>query len=293
MVDVQVIADPKMTMGEGPLWDVDQQRLYWIDVFRATVYRCALDGGDLRNWAFPGKTLSSLALRRQGGTIVTSGGGVYLFDLASRDTELVFDAGLGPGYGFNDGTVDRNGRFITGMADGALIKALTSGRGELPSPSGHLYRIDPDLSVHVIGDPIGVTNGPCFAPDGTTFYCNDSGLRRIYAWDYDPITGKTADRRVVTEFTGDQAIPDGATVDAEGCLWVAAYHGGEVRRYAPDGTLDRRVPVPASSPTSVTFAGPELDVLVVTSRGGEAVDDGRITALHGLGVHGLPGETFG
>ncbi|GAA2437369.1 SMP-30/gluconolactonase/LRE family protein [Actinomadura vinacea] len=293
MVDAQVIAEPKMTMGEGPLWDVDQQRLYWIDVFHATVYRCALDGGDLQSWTFPGKTLSSLALRKQGGTIVTSGGGVYLFDLESRDTELIFDAGRGPGYGFNDCTVDREGRFITGMADGALTKALTSGQGDLPSPSGHLCRIDPDLSVHVIGDAIGVTNGPCFDPDGTTFYCNDSGLRRIYAWNYDPVTGAAANRRIVTEFTDDQAIPDGATVDEEGHLWVAAYHGGEIRRYAPDGTLDRRVPVPASSPTSVTFASPELDVLVVTSRGGDAEDDGRITALHGLGVHGLPGNTFG
>src|SRR4051794_9009472 len=171
-----------MAMGEGPLWDVERQRLYWIDVFNATLHRCALDGADRQSWTFPGKTISSLALRRQGGTVVASGSGVYLFDPESGHAELIFNPGLGHEYGFNDGTVDRQGRFITGTADGVLIKALVSGKADLPSPSGNLYRIDPDLSVHIIDDPIGVTNGPCFDAAGTTFYCNDSGLRRVYAW---------------------------------------------------------------------------------------------------------------
>lgn len=293
MVETRVIAEPKMAMGEGPLWDVDQERLYWIDVFQATVHQCALDGTDHQSWKFPGETISSLALRKQGGALVTSGDGIYLFDLETCDAKLVFSAGLGQGYGFNDGTVDRVGRFVTGMADGALIQALLAGQSDLPAPSGSLYCVDTDLSAHVIGDPIGVTNGPCFDADGTTFYCNDSGLRHMYAWDYNPTTGEATNRRTVTEFTGDDAIPDGTTVDADGYLWVAAYNGGEVRRYAPDGTLDRRVPVPAASPTSETFAGPDLDVLVVTSRGGDAEADGRIVALHGLGVHGLPDNKFG
>lgn len=292
MTETRFLTEAKMTMGEGPLWDVDSERLYWIDVFEAVVYQCALDGGDLRSWKFPGHSLSALALRKDGGTLVTCGAAVYGFELASGEANLVFDPGLGEGYGFNDGTVDRQGRFVTGMADGILIQAITSGQTDNLHPTGNLYRIDTDLSVHVVGDPIGVTNGPCFDAAGTTFYCNDSGLRRMYAWDYDPVTGEARNRRTVVQFTGD-AIPDGTTVDAEGYLWTAAYHGGEVRRYAPDGTLDRRIPVPAASPTSVAFAGPDLDVLVVTSRGGDGAGDGRILTLHGLGARGVPENKFG
>ncbi|MFJ3799053.1 SMP-30/gluconolactonase/LRE family protein [Streptomyces sp. NPDC090088] len=294
MLETRVVTESRMRMGEAPVWDADQERLYWIDVFDAAVHRCALDGGDLRSSRFPGETISSLALRKGGGAVVTSGDGVYLFDLESGAAETVFEAGLGPGFGFNDGTVDRQGRFVTGMADGALIQALLDGKKDLPSPSGKLYRVDADLSVHVIGDPVGVTNGPCFDADGTTFYCNDSGLRRVHAWDYDASTGQATNRRIVTEFTDGGAIPDGTTVDEQGYLWVAAYQGGEIRRYAPDGTLDRRVAVPVVSPTSVAFAGPDLDVLVVTSRGNENTQaDGRILALSGLGVRGVPENKFG
>jgi L-arabinonolactonase len=294
-METRVITESRMTMGEGPLWDVDQERLHWIDVFQATVHQCTLDGKHLRSSKFPGSTISSLALRKAGGAIVTSGSGVYLFDLESCESDLIFDANLGPGFGFNDGTVDRQGRFITGMADAALIQALNTGQGGDLSPTVNLYRIDTDLSGHTIGDPIGVTNGPCFDRDGTTFYCNDSATRCVYAWDYDTTTGEATNRRLVTRFEGDDAIPDGATVDEQGCLWIAAYEGGEVRRYMPDGTLDRRIPVPMSSPTSVTFAGPELDVLIVTSRGGTPAegDNGRVVALHGLDARGLPETKFG
>ncbi len=295
-----------MTMGEAPVWDVDRQRLYWIDVFGAAVWQCSLDGKGLRHTKFPATAIASLALRQDGGAIVTAGGKVSLFDLDSGETELIFDADLGEGYGFNDGTVDRQGRFVTGMADGALIRALASGdRGEL-RPAGKIYRIDHDLSVHTIGDPIGVTNGPAFDRDGTTFFCNDSALRCVYAWNYDPATGEATDRRVVTRFDDGEAIPDGTAVDDEGYLWIAAYHGGEVRRYAPDGSLDRRVPLPVSSPTSLAFAGSELDVLVVTSRGVAAEGrglvpsaastrqaDGLVLSVHGLGVRGLPETKFG
>lgn len=295
MLEISDVTERRMVMGEGPLWDSEQERLYWLDIMQATVYQSTLDGRDLKASKFPAQAVASLALRKDGGTIVSAGSKMYSFDLDTGDHELVFDAGLGEGYGFNDGTVDRQGRFVTGMADRALIEALVSGESDIPAPSGNIYRMDTDLSTHVIGDPIGVTNGPCFDGAGTTFYCNDSAVRCVYAWDYDAETGKADNRRLVVRFEEDGAIPDGATVDEEGYLWVAAYEGGEVRRYAPDGTLDRRLTVPVLCPTSVAFAGSELDVLVVTSRGGSTGNkaDGRILAIRGLGVNGLAEAKFG
>ncbi|WP_216638637.1 SMP-30/gluconolactonase/LRE family protein [Mycobacterium colombiense] len=283
-----------MTMGEGPIWDVDSERLYWVDVFESYVYSSALDGKELHRSAFPEQFLSSLALMRDGRTMVTSRGRIYTFDLDSCTAELIFEAGLGPEFGFNDAVVDRQGRFITGMADMGLISALTSGQDTDAKATVPLYRVDPDLSVHPFADPIGVTNGPCFALDGKTFYCNDSASRTVNAWDYEASIGEATNQREVTRFT-DGAIPDGTTVDNQGYLWIACYHAGEIRRIAPDGSLDRRIPVPVSSPTAVAFAGSELDVLVVTSRGGSSAagDDGRVLALSGLGVCGAPENKFG
>ncbi|MBV8951481.1 MAG: SMP-30/gluconolactonase/LRE family protein, partial [Actinobacteria bacterium] len=112
-----------MTTSESPVWDVDEDRLYWIDVFGATVHRCTLDGRERRSWKFPGRLIASLALRRGGGMIVTSGSHVCLFDLDSCNAEVLFDASRGAMFGFNDGTVDPRGRFVTGMADGNLINS--------------------------------------------------------------------------------------------------------------------------------------------------------------------------
>jgi sugar lactone lactonase YvrE len=156
-------------------------------------------------------------------------------------------------------------------------------------------------------DNIGITNGPCFSPDGTIFYCNDSWIRQVYAFDYDPASGSASTRRLLAAFddympSTEVPRPDGATVDEEGFVWVAAVYGGEIRRYSPEGVLERRIGFPLPKPTSVAFGGPALDVLYVTSmasRGSEldgTVDAGplagSVIAIRGLGVRGVPERRF-
>lgn len=45
--------------------------------------------------------------------------------------------------------------------------------------------------------------------------------------------------------------PDGATVDSEGCVWVAMFSSGEARRFSPEGELLRTIAV--SLPTIGVF----------------------------------------
>lgn len=301
--EIEVLTGALTTLGEGPLWDVDTERLYWIDVMQGNVFSSTADGREIRVAQFDGH-LTSVVLRPGGEAVVTSGARIFLFDLATREQQLLFDANCGPGFSFNDGKVDRQGRFVTGLVDQSLVYADTPGA----SPSagregrGQLYRMDHDLKVYAIAGDISVTNGPCFSPDGKTFYCNDSWARRVYAYDYDPETGTPTNRRTLTEFTGDAALPDGTTVDADGFLWAAAYRGGEIRRFSPDGSLDRRVRMPVVSPTSVAFGGPALDVLYVTTQGSARLPGdppepsplaGCVLAVHGLGGHGVPETRFG
>ncbi len=302
---IEVVTPALTTLGEGPIWDVNEARLYWIDVYGGTIFRSTADGQEIRMTMFPGH-LTSLALRAGGGAVVTSGTRIHFVDLESGDNEVVFDAAAGPGLSFNDGKVDRQGRFVTGIADGGLMEPSAAELVDAIDLPGRLYRLDNDRKGHQMADGIGVTNGPCFSPDGTTLYCGDSWPRRIYAFDYDAITGQATNRRTVCEFDRDtapgaNAVPDGATVDREGYIWVAVFSGGEVRRYAPDGTLDRRVSMPFTSPTSVAFGGPDLDVLFVTSMGdanypGHVLPAGplagTILGVHGLGTQGVPETRF-
>jgi sugar lactone lactonase YvrE len=298
-VEIQLVTASLTTLGESPIWDVEEERLYWVDVMEGNVLSSTSDGRQITVTQFPGH-VTSVALRAGGGAVVTSGNRIYLFDLETRETELLFDSGHGPGFSFNDGKVDRRGRFVSGLVDQSLVAPGAS--PSAPDPAGRLYRLDHDLTVQPIAEGIAITNGPCFSPDGSTLYCNDSWACCVYSFDYDVDTGAASNRGVLTDFDGGVAVPDGATVDTDGCLWIAAFRGAEIRRYAPDGTLERRIPTPVASPTSVAFGGPSLDVLFVTSQGSAQVPGhpsqsgplaGSLLAIHGLGARGIAEKRFG
>jgi sugar lactone lactonase YvrE len=167
---------------------------------------------------------------------------------------------------------------------------------------GTLFRLDPDLSVHRLDTGFAISNGPCWSPDGSTFYFSDTFSGEIWAYDYDLETGGIANRRTFTQagFTPTTAT-DGSTVDAEGFLWNAQVYAGKLCRYAPDGSLDRVIEMPVKKVTSVNFGGPDMDTLFVTSMAkpplprypGDNVMRGSLFAIHGLGVTGLAEPRFG
>lgn len=289
---IEIVADVKTTLGEGPLWDVEKQRLYWIDSFDGRVFRSTHDGREIRAWDVPMK-IGSMALRKDGsGAIVSLQRGFHLLDFKTGDVELIHDPEPDkPANRLNDGKVDKRGRFVAGSMD-----TMESG------PNGALYRVDPDLSVHTLDTGIIVSNGPCWSPDGKIFYFTDTWTGEIWAYDYDLETGGVANRRTFTKV--DQSgggAADGSTVDAEGCLWNALVYDGKIVRYRPDGSVERVIEMPVKKVTSVMFGGSDLDILYVTSMAkpplprfpGDGVLRGSLFAITGLGIKGVPEPRFG
>ncbi|MER8631194.1 SMP-30/gluconolactonase/LRE family protein [Mesorhizobium opportunistum] len=289
---IEVVVDVKTTLGEGPLWDVEQERLYWIDSFDGRVFRATADGREIRSWDVPMK-IGSMALRKDGGgAVVSLQRGFHLLDFATGEVTLIHDPEPDkPMNRLNDGKVDRRGRFFAGSMD-------TMEEG----PSGGLYRLDPDFSVTRIDSGIICSNGPCWSPDDRTFYFADTWTGEIWAYDYDIATGAATNRRTFTRVdTSRGGAADGSTVDGEGYLWNALVYDGRLVRYAPDGTVDRIVDMPVKKITSVMFGGPKLDTLYVTSMAkpplprfpGDGVLRGSLFAITGLGVTGVPEPRFG
>lgn len=289
---IEVVVDVKTTLGEGPLWDVEQERLYWIDSFDGRVFRATADGREIRSWDVPMK-IGSMALRKDGsGAVVSLQRGFHLLDFASGDLTLIHDPEPDrPMNRLNDGKVDRRGRFFAGSMD-------TMEEG----PSGGLYRLDPDFSVTRIDSGIICSNGPCWSPDDRTFYFADTWTGEIWAYDYDIDTGAATNRRTFVRVdTSKGGAADGSTVDAEGYLWNALVYDGRLVRYAPDGSVDRIIDMPVKKITSVMFGGPKLDTLYVTSMAkpplprfpGDGVLRGSLFAISGLGVTGVPEPRFG
>jgi sugar lactone lactonase YvrE len=289
-MDIDVLVDVKTILGEGPLWDVEEERLYWIDSFGNKVFRCAPDGREVRAWEVPEK-IGSMALRKKGGAVVSLKNGFHFLDFDTGECKLIIDPEPDkPTTRLNDGKVDKRGRFVAGSMD-------TMEEG----PNGALYRLDPDLSLHKLDDKIIVSNGPCWSPDGKIFYFADSWSGEIWAYDYDLNSGKVSNKRTFTKIdTSSGGAADGSTVDAEGYLWNAQVYDGKLIRYAPDGSVDRVIEMPVKKVTSVMFGGPKLDVLYVTSMArpplprfpGDGQLRGSLFAIRGLGIRGVPEPRF-
>lgn len=250
--DVQCVADVHAVLGEGPAWIAREQALYWVDIKGYKIFRLD-DLGRTTEWKTPLR-VCSIVPRASGGFIGGTERGIALIDPAADRFEIVADpeAAL-PHNRFNDGKVDRQGRFWAGTMDDLETAAI-----------GTLYRIDPNLSCSPIDSDYRITNGPAFSPDGRIMYHNDTPRQVTYAFDLDGL-GQASNRRVFLQFGPGDGNPDGMTVDSEGCLWIAFWGGSCIRRFSPVGERLQTVRLPVSQPSSCAFGGPELDRLYVTS----------------------------
>ncbi len=273
---------PRCSVGEGPVWDVAEQAMYYIDILEKKVLRWHPESGAQAEWAVP-DMIGSMALREQGGAIVALVSGIHALDLESGAvTPLALMEPANPAIQLADGKVDRAGRFIFG----------TSHR-KAAEPQGGLFSLD-KCTIRQLDSGLTLGNGPCWSPDGGTLYHADSMAHVIYAYDYDLATGTASNRREFFNTSEYGPIPDGATVDSSGDLWVAICEGGVVLCLSPAGEVKRVIEMPTKLPASCMFFGPKLDRLFVPSidpsfLGREPADgDGWNYVIDGLGVTGLP-----
>jgi len=287
--DVELVLDARADLGEGPRWDAARQRLLWVDIMRGRVHAFTPSTGACRNIAV-GRPVGALASCRDGSLVLAVAGGFARLDLDSQKFEMQAAAEADrPQNRMNDGACDGAGRFWAGTM------ALDEGPG-----AGALYRLDPDLTVHTMLTGVSISNGLDWSLDGRRMYYVDSPTRRIDVFDFDLATGSIANRRMFVEVPADAGIPDGLTVDAAGYVWLALWGGAALRRYAPDGTLERVVPLPVTHPTSCAFGGAALDELYVSSarRPLTAEEKARQPQAGGVfrlrpGVAGRPAHLFG
>jgi L-arabinonolactonase len=255
MSDVECVVDCQNTLGEGPAWSVDEQKLYWVDIEKSELQRYDPATKETEVWQTP-ERVGSFAFRQQGGLLVAFESGLDYWDPVSGQRERIHD--FEPDLSTtrtNDGRCDRQGRFIVGGMNEA-------DDGE---PISNVYRFDQDLSSHLIISNVTCANSTCFSPDGTVMYFADTPTGQIWAYDYDADSGAVANRRVFADFSDQPGMPDGSIVDAEGFVWNAQWNGYRVVRYGPDGAIDRIVDMPVMNPTCVAFGGKDLDMLYVTT----------------------------
>jgi len=249
---IECVADVHAVLGEGPVWVPRDQALYWVDIQDRKIFRLDAEH-QLTEWLTPAR-IGSLAPLAETGFIGGTEAGIAIIHPDANLYDLILrPEDDRPDNRFNDGKVDREGRFWAGSMDDTKRRA-----------SGALYRVDLDRSITRVDDDYRICNGPAFSPDGRTMYHNDTARNVTYAFDLAE-NGQASNRRVFLKHDPVQGHPDGMTVDADGGLWIAFWGGWCVRRFSPAGECLQTIRLPVEQPSSCAFGGPKLDRLYVTS----------------------------
>ena len=256
MMDIRVAFDADNYLGETPIWSPAEQALWWVNVEQPPqLHRWEPASGAHRMWPMPAR-IGGFVPKAAGGLLVVQPDGVYDFDPETSELTLRAKSNMPPQVVLHECHCDRQGRLWVGAFDHGFPAKWDSGEG-------FFFRLDGDRLTPVI-DKITVANGLAFSPDGRTMYFTSVPGRQVEAVDLDPATGDVSNRRVFIEL-GPNGYGDGATVDTQGGYWIALVGSGELRRYLPDGTLDRTINMPCSNPTKPGFGGADLATLYVTS----------------------------
>lgn len=294
-MEARLLFDARATLGEGPLWSARDGLLYFVDIKAPALYALDIDSGTgdsqrYRRWDMPA-LIGWVIERAEGGFVAGLQDGFALLELQPelKLTRLANPHPHEPDLRLNDAKATANGQIFAGSMHNL----------DPSQPLGRLYRLDPDHSWHVVDSDYQICNGPCISPDGCTLYHTDTFKRTIYAYDL-ASGGTLSNRRIWKQFNDEEGFPDGMTVDSAGAIWVAHWGAGCVSRFGADGTLLRRIKLPVSQVTSVTFAGAKLDRLIATSaRDGLSQEQleheplaGGVFELDADGVNGLPAQVF-
>jgi len=247
------------TLGEGVVWNERTESIWWTDIEGRKLFSYFLPTSILETYDLPQRLGSFAMIEGSSSLLAAFETGLAIYNPKTKSIEwLEHIYAYGSGLRLNDGRVDRQGSFWFGgmVEEDAEHGAI--------STSANLFKYSSDKGLSVQETGIKISNSLCWSPDGKVMYFADSPKNEIYTYDISSETGEIQNKKVFAT-TSKGVHPDGSCVDSDGYLWNAQWGAGQVVRYAPDGQIDNVIEVPSSQPTCVSFGGPEMNCLFVTS----------------------------
>ncbi len=275
-----IVADTTCKTGEGPMWHDGEKKVYWVDIPNGVIHRYDPVAESHEEFYRGGEMIGGYTFQADGGILLFQDRGAIRLLKDGKVTDVISEIPEEREGRFNDVIADPEGRVYCG----------TMPIGDRP---GRLYRLDPDLTLTVVIEDAGLSNGLGFTPDLEYLYHSDSSDNRIITkLKYDRATGNLSDRQFFFHPGENEGLPDGMTVDAEGYVWSAQWDGSALIRIAPDGNEVHRIPFPAKKVSSVVFGGNDYREAYVTTanvngRDEEGPGAGALFRVN-LGVQGRP-----
>lgn len=284
-MQLELLCDYACNTGENPLWHPEEKKIYWNDIPRGRVF-CYDPATQQHGIVYEGEVTGGFTFQADGGLLLFQRQGAIRLLKNGVLTTLIASLPNEVDSRFNDVMADPTGRVFCGT--------MPSPDPGGPNP-GALYRLDLDGSITTLFGDVTVSNGMGFTPDLKQFYHTDSLKKTIDRFDYDNISGNLSNRTPFVHSKAEIGVPDGMTVDTEGCVWSARWDGNCLTRYSPQGRELMRIYFPVKKVSSACFGGDDFSDLYVTTAGGHIKDSDGIHAgalyrvsLRALGVRGTP-----
>jgi sugar lactone lactonase YvrE len=283
-MNIRAISEVTSDLGEGPIWSADTNSVTWTDITQNTFHTADIDTGKTMSFGVP-SMVGAIAHSKDGGYIAATQKGFARIGVDGKYSPL--HSFLPDDMRMNDGKVDPSGRFWAG----SMALSFEKGRGSL-------YVLEKDNSYRSILDDITLSNGMGWSPDAQYFYYIDSVPGVLKRFDYDLHTGQISNPKDLITFDSSSGIPDGMSMSSDGKIVIALWDGRRIEIYEPSGEKVSEITLGVSRPTSCTFAGPNRDILIVStaSQGINRADEplaGKILAVTGTGLSGLPTQQYG
>ncbi len=284
-MNIRTISETVSNLAEGPIWNLDTNKVTWVDIGRQRVHKSDFNSGQTDTFSFT-TPICAIAESAYGGYVAATGDGFAKISVTGELSPLhtLFDDTMR----FNDGKVDAAGRFWAGSTS-----------FDLTPHRGSLYVLESDGTYRKVLENLTLSNGLAWSPDNRFFYHIDSipGVMKRFAFDLD--TGTLSNESKFLTFEPSLGIPDGMSITHDGYLVVALWDGSRLEVFSPEGKKMEEIQLPVKRPTSCTFAGADGTTLIVTSAAQDVDDpddsrlDGSVLAVDGTGLSGLPSRIYG
>lgn len=287
---VMLVLDSQSVLGEGPHWDYERNRLYWVDIIAKRLHIYNPKKNDNQTIQFD-QFIGAAVPEQSGELLLAMQNGLYRYNIDADQLTKIGDPEENKANNrFNDGKCDSAGRFWVGTMD-------LDGKANC----GSLYRCDTDGKITKVLSPVSISNGIAWSPDNKFMYFIDTPTNKVSTYHYEESTGDISYYGTGAEIPKEMGSPDGMTIDKEGMIWVAHWGGAMISRWNPrNGNLLETIKIPAKNVTSCTFGGENLDELfITTARNGLSKDDLAAYPQSGglfkvkLGIQGLPANYYG
>jgi xylono-1,5-lactonase len=257
MDDIQIFHHAQHKLGEAILWHEAQQCLFWIDLLEPVLFQADAKGENVHSW--PLKLEAPLgaicATEDPNFLLISHRHGLSLLNINNRElTDFANPENGRDMVSYNDLKCDRWQRCWVGSSH--LLER---------EPRGALWCVA-SATNYVLGDAgFAISNGPAFSRDGLTMFFNDSLGKQTLAYDIEHTSMLPRNRRVIRQYTSEEGLPDGNTVDADGNIWTAHWGGSQISKMTPSGEVLKTYPVPALNVTTICFGGFDFKTLYITT----------------------------